>query len=160
MGVIELKNIPSGKFDLIASSVGYKKFSTSLLFLDSSLHFNFSLAEDITTLKEVVVRPNRSDFKKYYHTFEKQFLGLTPNSSHCSIMNQDAINLEFNKEENALHAYATEPIQVENRALGYVDLLIGWKNLKSTITKVFPNFMEYQDLKKLRQIKNLNKPTG
>ena len=118
-GSYRIENIPSGKFNLIASSVGFKKFSTAILFSDSSLHFNISLAEDVTTLKEVVVRPNRSDFKKYYSTFEKYFLGTTPNASHCTIKNQDAIEIEFNKEENALYASASEPLQIENKALGY-----------------------------------------
>jgi hypothetical protein len=116
-GNYRIDKIPSGKFQLIASSVGYKKFSTLILFSDSSLHLEISLSEEITTLKEIVVRPNRSDFHKYYSTFERFFLGETPNASHCFIKNKDAIDLQFDKEEMTLNGYATEPIQIENKRL-------------------------------------------
>src|SRR5579859_5482118 len=65
-GSYQIEKIPSGKFELMASSVGYKKFLTSLIFSDSSFHMVIQLDQDMTTLKEVVVRPDRSDFKKYY----------------------------------------------------------------------------------------------
>jgi hypothetical protein len=118
-GTFLLEKVPAGRYDVTVSMVGYKLFSTPVSFSESSVEINVSLTQEIIQLKEFVVKSGRSDFDKFYDTFKKLFLGQTPNSKMCTIKNPEDIYLEYDEETKVLKASATEPIQVENKALGY-----------------------------------------
>ncbi|MEO7989110.1 MAG: carboxypeptidase-like regulatory domain-containing protein [Chryseolinea sp.] len=118
-GTFLIEKIPVGKYDVTVSMVGYKLFSASISFSDGSVKINIQLEQEVIQLNEFVVKAGQSDFDKYYDIFEKLFLGQTPNSKRCTIINPEDINLDYDKETEILKAFATQPIQVENKALGY-----------------------------------------
>jgi hypothetical protein len=116
-GVYSIANIPPGKYEVVVSSVGYKKTVATVEMTDSVKNVNVKLEPQVTQLREVVI--DASDLKKMYKTFTEFFLGQTPNSNHCTIENPDDISLWRERNDEILAAAADKPIIVKNEALGY-----------------------------------------
>jgi hypothetical protein len=51
--------------------------------------------------------------------FRNEFLGTTGNAMNCKITNEDDIRFKYSSNKDTLKAYATKPILIDNRALGY-----------------------------------------
>lgn len=119
-GKFTLNNIPSGKYDLTASFVGYNASQVSLAFDQNTKHtINFALTEKATHLTEVVVSPDTTN--RYYNlqTFKWSFLGTTRNARAARIINQDDLDFDFDNKTRVFTAFSRNPIVVENKALGY-----------------------------------------
>jgi hypothetical protein len=116
-GVYTLQHIPSGKYQLVASSVGYVKKSLLVNVTEGVVHVDVELVPEVTQLKEVQLE--RENWEKHYKRFEKLFLGSTPNSVKCTITNPDVIFLQYDHDARVLKAEADVPIEVQNLALGY-----------------------------------------
>ena len=57
-----LKNLPEGKFTIVASSVGYKSVKKEVVLKKGkTLEINFQISEDLVTLDGVVVSANRTE---------------------------------------------------------------------------------------------------
>ncbi len=117
-GTFSLNNIHSGKYNLIASMIGYKTFSIPVL-IDGNLLTGFDLWLDtkVEELLAVEVNAKRSNRKVDFAEFKKYFLGQTENSSHCTIVNIHDIFVY--KDRMKLYALSHEPVEVVNYALGY-----------------------------------------
>lgn len=60
-----LKNLPEGKFTLVASGVGYKNSEREIEFVSSkTLEVNFEVEEDIVNIEGVVVSANRNEVNR------------------------------------------------------------------------------------------------
>jgi len=118
-GTFLLKNIPIGKYEFIFSYVGYKTMIYPLtLKPERHVQFAVKLLPMAKELKSVIITPKRDKaWQKNFDLFKRELLGNTTNSRLCSIINPEAVNLT--KSENILWAEASEPIEIENRALGY-----------------------------------------
>lgn len=119
-GNFELADIPTGKYDLVVSSVGYEtnvySFSTDQLPLNLRIEMRVKVRE----LENVTVEPSVIEgWDKWGQTFTDYFLGRTPNTARCKIKNTKAIKFRYYRKSNRVIAYADEPIIVENKALGY-----------------------------------------
>lgn len=53
------------------------------------------------------------------NVFRREFLGKIKESLDCRILNEKAIRLYYNKNEEILYAYTSEPLIVSNKFLGY-----------------------------------------
>jgi len=51
--------------------------------------------------------------------FRNEFLGTTGNAMNCKITNEDDIRFKYSANKDTLKAYATKPILIDNKALGY-----------------------------------------
>ena len=51
--------------------------------------------------------------------FRNEFLGTTSNAMNCKITNEDDIRFKYSANKDTLKAYATKPILIDNKALGY-----------------------------------------
>jgi len=118
-GEFKLSNIPNGKYNLTISGVGYKVISQPVEISGTDINQTILVEPEIKLLGEIVVKSRPSDFSKNLKTFKRYFLGTSANASQCQILNIDAIDLQFDNQANILIATAQEPIEIENRALGY-----------------------------------------
>src|SRR5258706_13083281 len=87
-GYFELNDIPSGKHELIISSIGYEtnvfSFSSEQLPLQVKVEFQLKVKE----LQNVIVEPFVEEgWDKWGKTFLDNFIGNTPNADRCTIKN-------------------------------------------------------------------------
>ncbi|MDR3309598.1 MAG: hypothetical protein LBS80_06565, partial [Tannerella sp.] len=90
------------------------------------------LEEKDNNLGEVVVhgKPTFTE-KQKMRAFKEQFLGMSTAGFSCKILNEGVIRLVYDPEENKLHGYASAPIEIENKYLGY---FISWELIEFTLT--------------------------
>lgn len=116
-GNFELDTKSSQNATLVISFVGYE---TQLLSLSNFKNIkNVYLKEGSNQLREVKLGLDIWSRSKKMRIFKTEFLGKTPASSQCNIINEKDIILVYNSEENTLTAYADVPIIVKNKYLGY-----------------------------------------
>lgn len=115
--------LPSGGYDLIVTFTGYETESRRI---SSSDNDNRSL---IITMKQkdkameavAIVASNevKNGWEQYGDFFTENFIGKTENSKSCVIKNNNALKFYYSKRKNRLKVLASEPIEIENKALGY-----------------------------------------
>jgi len=117
-GNFSLPNLKPGSYDLLVQMVGYLPFSKSVIISDQSVQVDLLLKENTFQLNEVTIRadPNRA---KYIKQFTEYFIGITPNSKQCKILNPQVLNVDFDVTKSLLTVKTTEFLIVENKALGY-----------------------------------------
>ncbi len=134
-GRYELDNIPVGALRLFASSLGFEAVAINIFIRqDSERVFNFELKPIVLELEGVVVEAEHDKkWKGRLKKFTKLFIGETPNAEETTIINPEV--LDFAEKKGVFTAYAEEPIEFENRALGYkVQYFL--KDFESTRTRV------------------------
>ena len=116
-GHYRLSGVPLGTVEVVASFVGYQPQRRTLRLDDSQdKRANFQLKPGDKTLAMVTVRGNLKQWQRHLKQFKRQLLG-EPFGGQCQITNSDA--LSFKEDGGHLKATATEPIIIENQALGY-----------------------------------------
>ena len=113
--------LKSGEFDLIISYTGYLTQSVRISGSDNNKLEIFLIKED-KSLEEVILKNNNEvtdGWEKYGDFFIKNFIGATPNAAQCTVNNKEVLKFYYYKRSNKLKVFATEPIQVSNKALGY-----------------------------------------
>ena len=118
-GFFILRNIPSEKFKLIASSIGYETYAEMIDPKKISGDIIITLNPKPEQLDKIVLVPDDPNgWKKWGKLFTDLFIGTNPNSNQCHIENTDVIRLRMNPD-NTLTAFAREPLVIMNYALGY-----------------------------------------
>ena len=124
-GSFSIQSISPGKYDLVASYVGYKPYLIPVDFtvnangFSKEIKLTIELVQEAKQLQEIVIKEDTTNRAKLLADFKKVFLGQTRNSKECKILNPRDIHLYFDARERLLLAHAKKPIEVENRALGY-----------------------------------------
>ena len=133
-GQYTLSNVPLGTIEVVASFVGYQPQQLTLR-LDKNQEWraNFRLKPSDQTLAIVTVRGNLKLWQRHLKQFKRQLLG-EPFGGQCQIVNTDV--LSFKEENGHLRATATEPLIIENQALGY-KLMYDLLYFDGTSQKVF-----------------------
>ena len=81
----------------------------------------FKLKEDVNTLDEVVLQSKDEWSRKFkLKQFKKEFLGRSEFAQKCTILNEESLILNFNKETKQLVASSRTPIIIRNDALDYI----------------------------------------
>ncbi len=118
-GLFVLRGIPQGKFDLVATSVGFKTFTTMLDLRNLPKDFQIILKTKADELEGFSVLPtDPNGWEKYGKYFTLLMIGTTLNSNDTKLMNPEVIKFRLN-EGNVLTAFAKEPLRITNYALGY-----------------------------------------
>lgn len=119
-GAFTLPGIPRGKYQLVVSAIGY---GTTISTINASLALPtliISLSRRPTELEAVTVEPFLKDgWEKWGKFFLDNFIGTGENARSCTIVNRDALRFHFHSKNNMLTVTATEPLIIENMALGY-----------------------------------------
>lgn len=121
-GKFVINNVSTpGVYELIASFVGYESYSTKINITDSLLTLRpIFLKPSEVVLSSVEVKSTRDkSWEKKLSKFSKVFLGTDKQADKCTIVNPWVIDFPESDNKAELKARAIEPIEIENKALGY-----------------------------------------
>lgn len=119
-GQFELTNVPAGKYELVVSNIGYETIVFPFSEADLPLKLKIEMKVKVKELQNVTVEPSVEEgWDKWGRMFMESFIGTTDNAARCVIKNKEVIRFRFFRKSNRVIAYADEPLQIENRALGY-----------------------------------------
>ncbi|MBN2814800.1 MAG: carboxypeptidase-like regulatory domain-containing protein [Bacteroidales bacterium] len=118
-GCFELRITEGLSKPLTISSVGY--YSKILADFSLTQPVSVQLKPKIHELKDIVVSGKKSENirKENFPVFRREFLGSSWNAGNCKIINENDILLSYDPENKTLKAFASNPIQILNNALGY-----------------------------------------
>ena len=104
---------------LVISFVGFETKIHNITHFDTKK--TFKLREDVNTLEEVVL-DSKDEWSRAFKLkqFRKEFLGRSAFANQCTILNEDALVLNFERDTKQLIASAKAPIIVKNEALDYI----------------------------------------
>ena len=115
--------LPAGGYDLAVTFTGFTTDSKRVTSSDADnrdIHFELKLKEkEMQAVSIVATTEVKDGFKKYGNFFLDHFIGKTINSASCTIKNPGVLKFYFSKKKNRLKVMATEPLMIENKALGY-----------------------------------------
>lgn len=118
-GDFRLTDVPVGKYDLVASYVGFQPLKVTIQTNDPKF-YRLGLVPDTRQLAEVTVRARRQrgpDWAHHLEFFQTYFLGRSENASQCRLLNPEVLSFDATAER--FLARASEPLVIENRGLGY-----------------------------------------
>ncbi len=119
-GRFELTRFPSGRYELVVTSLGYETYSVIVQSASLPELLKIQLKPKARELQEVVVEPyEKNGWERWGKFFLENFIGISVYAKEARLKNPDAIRFRHNKKTNTLNAYADEPLLIENNALGY-----------------------------------------
>jgi hypothetical protein len=147
-GIFEIRTIPVGIYDIVASRIGYS-FHTFRAGLQEprKRDFEIRLKPINVQMNEVVVSASDpTEWRIQLQKFNELFLGTTQNAKECRIANPEV--LDFKSEgASVFEATARQPLEIDNIALGY--------HLKFFLKsfKVENDIMSFEGLPKFTELK-------
>jgi hypothetical protein len=123
-GQFEIRNIPPGTYEIVASRLGYRVWSRRTALSESKKDLEIRLQSTPVQMGEVVVpAPDVSVWRKQLETFTHLFFSTTKNSQQCKILNPEVLDLT--PHDTLFEATARGPLEIDNLALGYhIQLLL------------------------------------
>ncbi len=116
--------VPNGGYDLVITFTGYETVTKRITAGDTSNNsINVEMKQKEKALEEVSIKSSsevKDGLVKYGPFFLENFIGKTHNSLQCNIKNTEALKFYFSKKRNRLKVLASEPLLIENPALGYI----------------------------------------
>jgi CarboxypepD_reg-like domain len=114
-------NLKSGGYELIISYTGYQTKLVQITHADNRIP-DIQMAKEDKSLGEVIIKSSnevKDGWEKYGAFFLDHFIGTTPNAANCKLLNPEILHFYLLKKSNKLRVLATEPLLIENKALGY-----------------------------------------
>ncbi|RYF91922.1 MAG: carboxypeptidase-like regulatory domain-containing protein [Chitinophagaceae bacterium] len=115
--------LPDGGHSIAVTFTGYNTESRRVSNSDANdRHIVFELTEREKQMEEVAVVATsevKDGWNKYGTFFTNKFIGQTSNSAACVLKNPETLRFFFSKKRNRLKVIASEPLVIENNALGY-----------------------------------------
>lgn len=119
-GEFLIQHIPPGKFELIASSLNYETYVTTLQSVHVPVVLTIQLKPVSNVLKEVVVESYDKDgWAKWGDYFKTNFIGTTSINRNCTLINPDVVRFRYSYKTNTVRAFAHEKLIFKNESLGY-----------------------------------------
>ena len=113
--------LKSGGYELIISYTGYQTKQVQISSTDTRIP-DIEMAKEEKSLGEVIIKTSnevKDGWAKYGSFFSEHFIGKTPNAAQTTLLNPEVLKFYLLKKSNKLRVLATEPLQIENKALGY-----------------------------------------
>ena len=144
-GLYTLKNIPAGRYRLVASLVGYVPKMIFIEVPGKITVYNFTLEEDNKTLAEVrVVGSQDKTWEKQFRAFERGFIGESYDRKEVYITNREVVDFTENKE--VFTAVASQPLQIINKSLGYKITYFMYNFERTNSLTSFKGLASFQEL--------------
>lgn len=120
-GFYAIKQVPLGTHELFASLIGYQVEKRTVRLIEpKDFRVDLSLQPKALELGEVeVVAAQPREWKKNLKKFEELFWGNSYATEACKIFNAEVLDFAFEKEPKSFVTTASQPLQIENRTLGY-----------------------------------------
>jgi hypothetical protein len=119
-GEFVLAKVPVGNTEIVISYIGYEATSVVIPAADRYKRYMVKLRLQSNDLAAVIVgNYDKRGWKKWGKSFSEAFIGTSAYEKGCDITNKDVIRFNYNKKTNRLHAYAAEPLLIQNKSLGY-----------------------------------------
>ena len=145
--------VPNGGYALVASFTGYETETVRISnnpAQNDSLVFEMSPKEKSLEAVTISISNEVKDgWQKYGEFFTQNFIGQSKFAKQCVIKNPDVLHFYFSKKRNRLKVLATEPLIVNNFALGYnlkftIDSFTNEYNTNTNLFIGYPLFEEMQ----------------
>lgn len=119
-GEFVLAKVPAGNTEIVVSYIGYEATSVVIPAAARNKSYIIQLHSQSNNLAAVTVGNfDKRGWKKWGKPFSEAFIGTSAYAKGCDITNKDVIRFNYNKKTNRLHAYAAEPLLIQNKLLGY-----------------------------------------
>ncbi len=118
-GHFVLTNVPLGTVEVVVSFVGYQTTRQTLRLTSTQnqpITFRLKPGDQMLAGVTVTAKRNEKVWQRQLQQFKTQLFGELF-GSQCVLLNPDV--LHFTQDIEQLKAVATEPLQIENQALGY-----------------------------------------
>ena len=118
-GRFELDISKNTLMPLTISAIGY--YSVTLTNFSTVKPITIYMAPKVYELSEVVIKSQSHARERIadLREFKNEFLGTTSNANQCEILNENEITFNYGSDQDILKAYASKPIIINNKALGY-----------------------------------------
>lgn len=117
-GKFTIPKLLPGNYDILVQMIGYTPYSKNIVISDKSVQITVTLTENTTMLNAVEIKPDPN--RPYYISlFKDYFIGRTPNSTQCKILNTEVLSFDDDKKNRLLTISASDFLIVVNEALGY-----------------------------------------
>src|SRR6187402_2870813 len=145
-GDFELGPLQPGRYEIVASFVGYDPLLYSAEIKTSNLRISFKVEKKEEMLREVLVLS--SDLRKrYLDIFKKFVIGQTIAAERCQIKNIEEVQFASGETKDEIVAYTEKALVIESPELGYTihfDLLTFYYN-KFTSGAYFFGYTRFVD---------------
>lgn len=119
-GYFEITDIKPGKYELVATSVGFETSVFSFTAEQLPLKLRIEMKQKLVELDNVVLEPFvEESWEKWGKAFLGNFIGNNTNAKDCILKNHKDIRFRYYKRSNRLEAIADKPLIIENKVLGY-----------------------------------------
>jgi hypothetical protein len=118
-GNFELDISKNASMPLTISYIGY--YSVTLTGFSTDKPLIIYLTPKVYEMNEVVISSKSLARKRRanLNIFKTVFLGTTANAQKCEIQNENDITFNYDSDRDTLKAFASKPILINNKALGY-----------------------------------------
>lgn len=118
-GNFELYVSKNASIPLTISAIGY--YSSTLTDFSTDKPHIIYMTPKTYQLREVSINAKSLAKKRKANLvlFKNVFLGTTTNAEKCVIINENDITFNYESDDDTLKAFASKPILIDNRGLGY-----------------------------------------
>ena len=117
-GDFELGPLQPGRYEIVASFVGYDPLLYSAEIRSSNLRISFKVEKKEEVLREVLVLSSELR-KRYLDIFKKYVIGLSVAAGRCQIKNIEEVQFASGETKDEIVAYTEKALVIENPELGY-----------------------------------------
>src|SRR6187200_876679 len=145
-GDFELGPFQPGRYEVVASYVGYDALLYSAEIKTAGIRITFKLEKKEEVLREVLVLSSELR-KRYLDIFKKYVIGVSVAADHCQIKNIEEVQFASGETKDEIVAYTEKALEIENPELGYTihfDLIEFYYN-KATNGAYFFGYTRFVD---------------
>ncbi|MFC2120050.1 carboxypeptidase-like regulatory domain-containing protein [Bacteroidota bacterium] len=149
-GFFDLGKLQNGSYELVFQHLGYEKYIRRInVYEDKSVNLIIKLIQKSVGIDEIIKKADTINWNENFNKFRDVFLGVKSNINGCKILNPKDIFFYYNEEKKLLSAFASKPIMIENKFLGY-KIHYFLDNFKYYVDDIYYNYsgsIFYEELK-------------